>query len=954
MVPVSPMHRSLFLLIMLLSFAVVPGQAQEEAGDETPQLDTEGPAQLLERGRAAFSANDFAVAEAALEKFILDYGEAEEVQEAVRIHRPLVAICKVGLKKFDEALIWIKESLEDPELPPSLEDELRFWLGICLMNQGELVDAQRAFGGYWADQSHQPFKRYEALLLFATLYLQQDFPAEAADFLAAQLPKYREDAPEAASRAIVLELYARIQAEQFDLALELLKREYPNLSEMTQVISFQTLALKLGSKFLEEKQWYDAITCLQRIWDSEKLLEHQAAKVKKIKDRIAVLEQRPNTSGTVFQLNSILKRVERELENFSTIESFDSALRLRLATAYQGLGRYREAALIMEEMLGSMPPDEVVESASLAQIQCWMEIGQWTSAAAAAETYQKVFGNEGKYLPTVMFLKAEALREDQQYGAAQIAYGELVEDFPEDDFAAKSLFMQGFLYLQQGDNDGALFQFDQVQRTYPKSGMVEDADYWTGMAFSFSGQYDEARSHMGAYLDRYETPKYRKEARFRIAVCTFSQAEYPESIELFEGFNEAYPGDPYTDESNLLIGDAYFGEGDSENGFAAYDRVRPSSGRFFVDAWFKKGNALKLLDEVEAMRAHFVAFVDQYPESSRMPEAVYWIGWTYINSGEIEKAREIYWETIERHGNDPDLVTMTDVLAALPKVYADGGGTGRDELLTRLQTAKTRASVAEQFVLATRLGWGKSLLMREISPVAERTDLMDIAKWVNAKDNRPVISVSVAEALMEAGNLLTAKELFREVRRWHPRAVEKGRIYRGLGNIAAEEGDMEKAIEYFDRYEREALVALDLGDVKVRKSEIYAAQGKLDKARIELESVLETPGVKAMTKAEALLKIGESLAGSGDHERAIVFFERVYVAYGKFGELNAKAYWERAQSLEELDLKLEALETYEELVSRDDLGRYKEAKEAVAKVTRLRRLFPEEETIAEPETEVSL
>ncbi|MEM9017123.1 MAG: tetratricopeptide repeat protein, partial [Verrucomicrobiota bacterium] len=776
-------RRLTFLLsgIWLITGLSALAQVEEQGNDDPAAsvVETEGPTQLLERGRAAFARNDFAVAEEALEKFIVDYGEAEEAKEAVRLHRPLVAISKVGLRKFGEALEWIDQSLGDPEIDPTVADELKFWRGICLMTNGELVEAQRAFGAYWADETHQPFKRYEALLLFATLYIQQDFPAEAADFLADQLPKFRDLAPEAASRAVVLQLYARLTAGQNEKALELIRAEYGNLGEMTQLISFQTLALKLGSELLNAEKWYEAISCLQRIWPSAKLVEHQEAKIKEIEDRIAVLETRPNTQGTVFQLRAILKRVTRELDSFKQIENFDSALRLRLASAYQKLERYREAALIMEEMLESMPPDPVVESATLAQLQCWMELRRWPKAVSVADRYGETFGEDGPSLPTVLFLKAEALKENEEFGSAQLAYGEVVERFPQHELAPKAMFLQGFLYLQQDDSEGALYQFDQVKRMYPDSNMVEDADYWTGMAFSFSSLYAEAREHLQGYLKRHERPKYRKEATFRIAVCTFSLAEYEDALNLLQEFVETYPGDSLNDEAWLLIGDAWLGEGEIEKGFAAYESVRPESGRFFEEAWFKKGNALKLLEEYDQMRGHFETFVTDYAESARMPEAVYWIGWTYLNEENESKAREIYWETIEEHGNDPDRVTITDVLSALPKVYR--GAQGTEDLLTRLEVMKTRASVAEDLILATRAGWAKAQAIGPKNEVFYRTELLAISQWIDPKTQTPILTVPVAEALLAAGNPTTAKEFFTEIRRWHPRAVQKDRIYRALG-----------------------------------------------------------------------------------------------------------------------------------------------------------------------------
>lgn len=931
----------------LLVAATLVGQDAAPQGAPKQALEAEGPAQLLERGRAAFSANDFAGAEAALEKFIADYGEAEEAKEAARLHRPLVALSKVGLGKLDEAIGWIEESLADPEIEPTLADELRFWRAICLTSVGELVPAQRAFGEYWANESHNAFKRYEALLLFGTLYLQQEFPEEAADFFESQLDQVREASPEAAGRAVVLELHARLVSGQLDKALAVVRREHPNLGAMTQVVSFQSLALQLGSTLLEEGRLHDAISCLQRIWPRERLLEHQRAKSAEIAERIALLEQRPNTQGTVFQLKAILRRVERELENFAQIEHFDSALRLRLALAFQSLSRYREAALVLEEMVATLPPDPVVESAALAQVQCWMETRHWVRAVEAAGRYEKVFGTEGKSLPLVLFLKAEALRENLDPGAAQLAYGALVERFPDHDMAGKATFMQGFLYLQQDDTDGALYQFEQVRRQYPESGLLEDADYWTGMAYSFAGLYAEAREHLAGYLSRYKPPKYRKEATFRIAVCTFSLAEYAEAIANLEAFVEAYPGDPLCDEANLLLGDAFFGEGLAEEGFAAYERVRPESGRFFEDAWFKKGNALKLLEEIPAMREHFERFVADFPASGRLPEAVYWIGWTHLQEGRPDEAREIYWRTVEEHGDDDERHTMADLLVGLPKVYAAEGDRGREELLAELHGLKVRSAAAGRATLALRAAWARAMLLGGAGSEEGRADLVEAAKWLDPRRHEPAVTVPVAEARLAGGARLAAKELFAEIRRWHPRAVERDRIYRALGDIAAAEGEPDRAIEFYERFERETAQSVHLGEVRMRMAQLHEEAGRPGQARETLERTLETAGVGAAQKAEVLLRLGDSLAREGRHEKAAVYYERLYVAYGKFAELNAKAYWRRGQSLEKLSLRREALETYEELVAREELRSYEEAKRAGERAADLRREFPREETAPE-------
>jgi hypothetical protein len=63
----------------------------------------------------------------------------------------------------------------------------------------------------------------------------------------------------------------------------------------------------------------------------------------------------------------------------------------------------------------------------------------------------------------------------------------------------------------------------------------------------------------------------------------------------------------------------------------------------------------------------------------------------------------------------------------------------------------------------------------------------------------------------------------------------------------------------------------------------------------------------------------------GSAKEALAYYERVYVAYGKFADLVAQAYWHRGQALESLGLAGEAREVYAELVSREDLAGFPEA-----------------------------
>ncbi len=74
--------------------------------------------------------------------------------------------------------------------------------------------------------------------------------------------------------------------------------------------------------------------------------------------------------------------------------------------------RYRECALVMEAMLKNLPPDPVVESASVNLVQCWGVIEAWPKAVEAAQIFLEKFP-ESKQVPLVLYLEGGA--EEKQF-----------------------------------------------------------------------------------------------------------------------------------------------------------------------------------------------------------------------------------------------------------------------------------------------------------------------------------------------------------------------------------------------------------------------------------------------------------------------------------------------------------------------------------------------------------
>jgi len=583
-----PSRFSQWLLPVLscLGWLTLPAIAPGGPAPELPEPGAFTPDELLQRASGAYQSGDFRRAEAFFLALERDFGTEPQLEDAIARNKPLIALCKIAGGRVAEARPYIEASLEQPNLPRDIREELSFWLAIQLMQEGHFREAQHGFGKFFQQPDFSLVRRQEALLLFGTCYVVQEYHWTAAEFFAHQTERLRATpgGTEYAGRAVVTQLLAQIESGQLDEALALVRTEFPRLDQITQLISFQTLALQLGSRFLEEERYHDAIACLQRIWPRERLLTRQRERLVELRGRRARLAGDPRRQSAVYQLDGRIRRVERELENFQGIKEFDAALRFRLAHAFQGLQRYREAALIMEDMLERLEPGPTVEAASRSVIQCWSAIERWPRAVEAAEDYLVAFGDDpaNEHLPHVLFLQADALMRMQENAQAASIFETIASSFPDHPLIPKALFLFGFCNLLLDANEAAIAAFDVILENHPGDSMEQDAFYWKGMALSFLQDYAAARDHMARYLKTYRDDglRHESEAVFRIAYCTFCLADYETAISQFERFLETYGDEaPDADEARLLLGDALLGMGRSDEGIAAYRSIRPESPR---------------------------------------------------------------------------------------------------------------------------------------------------------------------------------------------------------------------------------------------------------------------------------------------------------------------------------------------------------------------------------------
>ncbi len=876
--------------------------------------------ELVAQGDAAYQARDFAKAAALYQALIEGFEKSPDAQDVLRRRRVPLALSHIHTKDFERAGEAIVAAL-GAGVEPAQAQELTFWLGVCRMQAGDPGGAREALTNFLAmfppgTTSPVAFRIPEARLLVGSALLLEEKPAKAA----AHFREIADDLPAAErGRAVVLELHALLAAGDFDAALALVKREFPRMEDIPQIVGFQTLTLGLGDYFLEAGRLRDAIACLQRVWSAERLRAHQQKRLADIETRLAAAELNP--AADPFQRISLgqqAAKIRREVEHFERIENFDSALRLRLAAAYQAMGRRLEAALILEAMLSDMPPDPLVEAASVNLVQNWNAISRWPKAIQAAKAFAEVFPASAS-LPLVRYLQGLAEQNAGMHAEAIATFEGIATDFPQSEFAPRALFMAGFTRLLAEDNPAAIATLGSFLKKHPRHELADAAHYWLGMGYSLDKQFAKARKLLGDYLDK-EDGAFRGAAFFRRAYCAQQLEDYGTSIRELTQYLQKFPGGAETGEARILLGDALMNEGRLEEGIAVLEAIPAGDARFHEEGVFKIAKALKLLEDYPRLRETMEAFVKANPKSPRVAEALYHVGWVYRQENDAERARGIYWEAIRKYGNDPAIHSVEDLFPALGRLY-------RGEEDTYLQLLEDLGEGAKG-PLALRALWARAQALRKRDPESSRALLVKAAALVEPSTTSPLLMADIAQALADSGESAKSEGFWRDLLKWNPRAPQKDRAFAALGLLELEKGNEKAALGFFDRFERETLGSPLLGRVFLARAGLLEKRGRLKEARRSLEALLASEYAGGAEKSEALFRVGEIHMREGKPALAIPYYQRVYVMRGKWRDWVARAYFRSGEAFEKLSDTLSARRTYEELTGREDLADFEETARA--------------------------
>jgi len=839
--------------------------------------------------------------------------------------------------------------------PSNKEAFVLFSLGQALQEEGRWArsrDAYERFASQYADTPEAGIAR---------LRIGESFVAEGRIDEALMTL----DAFFASPFAFSLRLQARLRALQLALDNGLLEKASTYLLEtrweletMPELALLAYAGLEIGDFLLGAERFDEAIRAYRLVPGHGELIRRQAERLALTEQtfvhRASFLEGGETAvwSGYYRELIGRLRTLQEELEN--GVDYTGSHL-LRYVQAFSGAGRHYEAWTVFataakDAALSAHEREEahfrwVLEAQSLER---------WDDALAVARRFVELYPRSPRS-PIVLFLLANAHQQLRDYAEAIAIFDQLLADYPDHRLSGRWVFRRGFNRVLLERFPAAREDFETYQSRHGNGPLLLESQLWHALAWYFEKRYEPALEELDALLavtpsDHYLLP----EIAFRRAGVLYARRDFEPTLAQLDAYLASFPEDRNVGEARVLRGDTLMGLGRLEEAAETFAAVGPEAGSLFAYAVFQVGKIHRALEDYAAMAAHFRGYVerDDLDPHPRRAEALYWLGWALEREERLTEAVPVFLGALERFADEPAESELQEILGSLHRLHGklrdtlDPSAIDRsDEFLATkrfmdwLGVAEESARAAGRWTAYSRFRLYEAERRREAGQGNEAARILRLMGEEVPLDRLDAEGLAAVGKAWQAAGKPRAATFFTEILDRYPTSNQRVTAWLGLGQAALAEGNAERALAWLSPA-RDWLIHPDAPEAVLLSGEALLALQRWDAVGPAMEDVLRLRTARGRPHARALFLMARAAAGSGDIERAIPLFQRVYNLYRAYPELVGPAYARSAELFEQRGDLRAARDTWREVLYFEELTDAALRARAEAEYARLEALVP--------------
>ena len=554
----------------------------------------------------------------------------------------------------------------------------------------------------------------------------------------------------------------------------------------------------------------------------------------------------------------------------------------------------------------------------------------------------------------------------------------MLQEQPSSNLREEMMFLKSNAQFAQGEYDPAKEGYHAYLKEYANGTHAEEATYRLALCDLFAGKYEDALTGIDAYLQKFPSGVQLPDALYRKAVCQYAFSKYDEVIKECEDWLKKYPGDQQQGEVESLLGDSYTATAKTDEALSAYNKSykAATTDEVLNYAIMEACKILQKRGDWMQIGDMFETFVKDHPDSPTDVLAAYWIGRAETKEGKPNVAKKFVAEMVNKYIDDPkkpaveqlisQLATLcvrkkpvpkpADVAAVAAAIPASGtspvGSPAGDATAvpsavtaaTPTPTSEAAPAVAPGAELDELLGsaeqdrtptakarilYAKALLakLRRQEPEYQR-NLLEIAQQFKPAVLSAPILGEVGDVLVARGQLDQATPFYQYLLDYYGKGDYVDFAYNGLGEIAYQKKEYDKALGFFHDGTNKIAANLKLKDLTIGEAKTLFQLGKYPESKTLFDQVASMKEWRGEATAMSVYYLGEIEAKQGHWAEANAYFQRVFVAYQRFLPWVAKAYIASGESFEKLDKKDAAIKTYQEMLRNQKLTDFSETNAA--------------------------
>jgi TolA-binding protein len=279
-----------------------------------------------------------------------------------------------------------------------------------------------------------------------------------------------------------------------------------------------------------------------------------------------------------------------------------------------------------------------------------------------------------------------ALYNKQEYEEALNFFESISKVASDHPLKPKGIFYAGKSYYNLEYYRQAIESWERILKDYPKSSIAPDAAFEIGMTYFQALKYDQAAPYFKMVIDEYPNSSKVPEALLTLGNNYYNARDYKRAIDAFSKFISIYPNDTLTDEAKQSLSSAYYMAGQAnpemlENFIEQFPSDPKAALSLFNIAvhFYEEGNQEKALEVFRKVVIDFPdteyaedaqvnvikiydekkdynnlvseanLFLEYFPESQKVPLALFYSGSGYFHLGNYGKAIESFKEIINEY-----------------------------------------------------------------------------------------------------------------------------------------------------------------------------------------------------------------------------------------------------------------------------------------------------------------